>query len=475
MKKSIKRRWVKNILLSMIIVLLICSGIILFSIYNRYQNHAEQTIRARITKSVDTYFMPYNNTDDETFALIAADYVDSFLYKDIMEIWVLDKDGNMIASSSGFSEENKREYDDFSRALYSDNRIGSSLTRLESGEHITAVSYILRDESGEVYGALRYMISMQDADNQFILITILVAVIFILIVLIFAMSGVYFISSIVNPLQRINNTTQEIAKGNFNVRIEAVNDDEIGELASSINDMAQQLSEIDEMKNDFISTVSHEIRTPLTAIKGWSETIKSIENDAALREKGLNIIIDETTRLSVMVEELLNFSRIQSGKFTANMEKINLGLIVEQAYNIYNQKCIAEDVALTSNHDNKNISIYADKDKILQVLINILDNALKYNKKSGKIDITVEKYKKYGKITVSDTGCGIEKDDLKRVKDKFYKANNTVRGTGIGLAVVDEIINMHNGIFNIKSEKDKGTVVEIFLPLYKKESEHEQK
>ena len=475
MKKSIKKRWVKNILLSMIIVLLVCSAIILFSIYNRYQNHAEQTIRARITKSVDTYFMPYSNSDDEEFALIAADFVDSFLYKDMMEVWVLDKNGNMIASSSGFSDENKREYEDFSEALYSDNRIGSSLTRLESGEHITAVSYILRNETGEAYGALRYMISMQDADNQFMLITILVIVIFILVVLVFAMSGVYFISSIVNPLQRINNTTKEIAKGNFDVRIESVNDDEIGELASSINDMALQLSEIDEMKNDFISTVSHEIRTPLTAIKGWSETIKSIGNDAELREKGLNIIIDETTRLSVMVEELLNFSRIQSGKFTANKEKINLNLIVEQAFDIYNQKCIGEDVTLISNHTSKNILIYADKDKILQVLINVLDNALKYNRKGGKIDITVEKHKKYGKITVSDTGCGIDKEDLKHVKDKFYKANNTVRGTGIGLAVVDEIINMHNGIFNIKSEKDKGTVVEIFLPLYKKESEHEQK
>lgn len=475
MKKSIKRRWAKNILLSIVIVLLICSGIILFSIYNRYHNYAEQTIKARITKSVDTYFMPYSNSDDETFALIAAEFVDSFLYKDTIEVWVLDKDGNMIVSSSGFSEENRREYIDFSKAMYSDNRIGSALTRLESGEHITAVTYILRDDAGNAYGALRYMISMQDADNQFILITVLVAVIFVLIVLIFAMSGVYFISSIVNPLQRINQITKEIAKGNFNVRIESENDDEIGDLAASINDMAHQLSEIDEMKNDFISTVSHEIRTPLTAIKGWSETLKNIDSDPTLQKKGLDIIIDETTRLSVMVEELLSFSRMQSGKLTANKEKINLNLIAEQAFDIYKQKCIGEDINLNTHHNDKNILIYADKDKILQVLINILDNALKYNHSGGKIDIVVEKYKKYGKVTVSDTGCGIDKEDLKHVKDKFYKANNTVRGTGIGLAVVDEIITMHSGIFDIKSEKDKGTVVEIYIPLYSKESEHEQK
>lgn len=473
MKKSIKRRWAKNILLSIITVLLICSGIILFSIYNRYQNYAEHTIRARITKSVDTYFLPYSEADEETFAQIAADFVDSFLYKDIMEVWVLDKDGNMIVSSSGFSEEHKREYPDFSEALYSDNRIGAALTRLESGEHITAVSYILRDGTGNPYAALRYMISMQDIDNQFLLITVLVFVIFVLVVLIFAMSGVYFISSIVNPLQKINQITKEIAKGNFDVRIESENDDEIGELASSINNMALQLSEIDEMKNDFISTVSHEIRTPLTAIKGWSETLKNVENDAELRDKGLGIILDETTRLSVMVEELLNFSRIQNGKLTANKEKINLNFIAEQAHDIYKQKCNVENVSLVFSCKQKNVSVYADRDKILQVLINILDNALKYNRNGGKIDLIIEKTKKYGKITVSDTGCGISEDDLLHVKDKFYKANNTVRGTGIGLAVVDEIIQMHNGIFDIKSEINKGTVVEIYIPLYTKESEHE--
>lgn len=470
MKKSIKRRWAKNILLSIIIVLLVCSGIILYSIYNRYHNHAEQTIKARITKSVDTYFQPYAGADDETFALKAADFVDSFLYKDTMEVWVLDKDGNMVASTSGFSEENKGEYVDYHKALYSDNRIGSALTSLESGEHITAVTYILRDDSGEAYGALRYMISMQDADRQFGLITVLVIVIFILVILIFAMSGVYFISSIVNPLQRINLITKEIAKGNFDVRIESENDDEIGDLASSINDMALQLSEIDEMKNDFISTVSHEIRTPLTAIRGWSETLKSIESDAELREKGLNIIIDETTRLSVMVEDLLNFSRIQSGKLTANKERVCLNIIAEQAYDIYNQKCKGENVSLEYEKSNKNIFIYADRDKILQVLINILDNALKYNHSGGNIKMTVTKTKKYGRITVSDTGCGIDQNDLQHVKDKFYKANNTVRGTGIGLAVVDEIIGMHNGTFEIKSEKGKGTVVEISIPVYTKES-----
>ncbi len=473
MKRSIKRRWMKNILLTIIVVLLICSSIILFTVYNRYHNTVEQTIRARITRSVDTFFLPYSTADEETFAICAAEFVDTFMYKDIMEVWVLDKNGNMIVSSSGFSEENEDVYDDYLEALYSENKIGSALTTLESGEHVTAVTYILRDENEEPYGALRYMISMQDIDKQFLLITILVIIILIMVILIFAMSGVYFIASIVNPLQRINLITKEIAKGNFEVRIESENDDEIGELASSINDMALRLSEIDEMKNEFISTVSHEIRTPLTSIKGWGETLINVGENNELTQKGLGIIVDETTRLSTMVEELLDFSRIQNGKLTVNKEKLDIVSAVELTYSIYKQKSESDNLEFAMNCKQPRIFVYADRDKIRQVLINILDNAFKYTSEGGKIELSLEKYKKHAKITVTDSGCGIDEKDLLHVKEKFYKANNTVRGTGIGLAVADEIVRMHDGELNIKSETGKGTSVEVYLPLYTKESDYE--
>lgn len=472
MKNSIKRRWLKNILASIIAVLIICSSIVLYTIYNRYHDIVEQNIMARITKSVDTYFLPYSLSDEETFAVAAAGFTDSFIYKDIMEVWVLDSNGRMIVSSSGFSNDEK-VYDDYIEALYSENRTGSALTQLDSGEHVTAVTYILRDENDNVYGALRYMISMQSIDSQFVLLTVLVVIILILVILLFLMSGIYFISSIVNPLQNMNQITKEIAKGNFDVRIESGKDDEIGELATAINDMAVQLSQIEEMKNDFISTVSHEIRTPLTAIKGWGETLINIENDSELQKKGLNVIVDETTRLSVMVEELLNFSRIQSGRMPVSKEKLDIISAVNSGFLIYKQKADngGYDFRLITKNDK--LYSYADGDKIRQVLINILDNAFKYTPNGGKITVSVEKVKRSVRISVSDNGCGIDEKDLQHVKEKFYKANNTVRGTGIGLAVVDEIIKIHNGSFNISSKPGKGTTITVELPLYTKESDYE--
>lgn len=473
MKRSIKRRWFKNVLLAIIVVLTICSVIVLNSIYTRYVNTVEQTILARISKSVDTYFYSFKDSDDEEFAVAAADFVESFLYKDIMEVWVLDKNGNMIVSSSGFSEETEKLYVDYLEALYSDDNIGTARTYLDSGEPISAVSYILRDDSNEPYCALRYMISLKDINTQFFIITVLVIIILVMLILIFIMSGMYFVSTIVNPVQKINTITKEIAKGNFKVRIKSEYDDEIGELSASINEMAVQLSEIDRMKNDFISTVSHEIRTPLTAIKGWGETLQNVGCDEELINKGLGIIVDETVRLSSIVEELLNFSRMQSGSFKLNRSKINITEICEQLALMYKNRAVESQIVLEYSFNDDEVYVYADGDKIRQVLINILDNSFKYTDSDGKIEIYLEKMRKNVKISIKDNGCGIEKNDLIHVKEKFYKANNTVRGTGIGLAVVDEIVNMHNGSFEINSEPGKGTTVDIYLPLYIKEQEHE--
>ena len=232
--------------------------------------------------------------------------------------------------------------------------------------------------------------------------------------------------------------------------------------------MAIQLSEIDKMKNEFISTVSHEIRTPLTAIKGWGETLKSTSSGDELTSKGIDIILEETTRLSSMVEELLDFSRIQNDNMKLILQNINLKDIINQVYMIYKNKAATENKALHFCEDNADVFLYVDADRIRQVFINILDNAIKYTPNGGEIKIYVERNEKYVTISFMDNGCGIMESDLIHVKEKFYKANNTVKGTGIGLAVCDEIVRKHGGEINIKSKYSKGTLVEVVLPLKEK-------
>ncbi len=471
MKGSIKSRWIKHILLVIIAILFVFSCVIIYSASTRYFNSAELTMRARNSKSVDTFFTTYNNGNPDSFTLGAYKFVENFLYSDIMEVWVIDKNGKMIVSSSGFNVSASSQWEDYELALDASDKIGVKRQRLDSGEPVTAMTYILRDENGKNYGAVRYLMSMEDMYSQLYVIALIVLVAFFLIVILITVSGMYFVSSIVNPVTEICKTTGEIAKGDFSARINTdYADDEIGELCSSINNMALQLSEIDKMKNDFISTVSHEIRTPLTAIKGWGETLKNVNYDKAILDKGLDIIVDETSRLSVMVEELLDFSRMQSSGMKIISRRFNLFELLTKCYSFLKKKADEEEVSLEYLPcETDEIIINGDPDKIRQVIINVIDNAIKYTPKSGKVEIKVEFDGKYVKILVCDNGCGIPEKDLPHVKEKFYKANNTVRGTGIGLAVADEIIKKHSGEINISSIPSQGTEVEIVLPVYIKE------
>lgn len=471
MKGSIKSRWIKHILVVIIAILFVFSCIIIYSASSRYFNSAELTIRARNSKSVDTFFSAYNNGDSDSFTLGAYKFVENFLYADIMEVWVIDKNGKMIVSSSGFNVSTSTQWEDYEIALKAPDNIGVKRLRLDSGEPVTAMTYILRDDAGKNYGAVRYLISMAEMYDQLFIIILIVLIAFVLIVILITVSGLYFVSSIVNPVTEICKTTGEIAKGDFSARIETeYADDEIGELCASINNMAVQLSEIDKMKNDFISTVSHEIRTPLTAIKGWGETLKNVGYEKSILDKGLDIIVDETTRLSVMVEELLDFSRMQSSGMKIISRRFNISELLVKSFNFLNKKADEEGVSLEYKVGNSDdIYIIGDPDKLRQVIINVIDNAIKYSGQGGKVEIKVEIIGKYVKILVCDNGCGISEKDLPHIKEKFYKANNTVRGTGIGLAVADEIIKKHSGEININSVPGSGTDVEIVLPLDIKE------
>ncbi len=470
-RNTVKGRWFKNIMLVFVVIMFLFSCIIIYSSCTRYFNSAELAIRARNSKSVDTFFSEYNDGKSDTFTLGAHEFVENFQYRDIMEVWVLDKNGKLIISSSGFSRSDSSQMDDYAYALEADDNIGVKRMKLSSGEPVTAMTYILRDSSGGNYGAVRYLVSMKDIYDQLFMTVVIIIAAFILVVTLMAISGMYFVSSIVNPVSDICSTTAKIAKGDFSAKIDyTYTHDEIGELCASINNMAQQLSEIDKMKNDFISTVSHEIRTPLTAIKGWGETLKNVSDNPEILDKGIGIIVDETERLTFMVEELLDFSRMQNGKIKIINEEIDLLNIIENVYEIYKRKAVNENIDLTLDAgDFTDIKVIGDKSRIRQVIINILDNAIKYTPDGGNVSISVARIQKYVKIVISDNGIGVKRKDLPHIKEKFYKADNNIRGTGIGLAVADEIIKMHSGEINISSEAGVGTSVEIILPVIIKE------
>lgn len=280
-----------------------------------------------------------------------------------------------------------------------------------------------------------------------------------------AVSGLFFVRSIVRPVGRINETAKLIAKGDFNARVENSNsNDEISELCDTVNYMSEEIARSDKVKNDFISTVSHELRTPLTAIKGWAETIRDFD-DAEMTAKGIDVIISETDRLYNIVEDLLDFSKMQSGRLTMRCEPVDIVHELDSAVEVFRDRAKREGITLVYSIPDITAPMSADRNLIKQVFANILDNAFKYTQSGGRVAIFSEKCDGDLIVSIADTGCGISKEDLPHITEKFYKANMSVRGSGIGLAVVDEIIKLHNGKLDIASTQGKGTVVTIFLPI----------
>ena len=229
--------------------------------------------------------------------------------------------------------------------------------------------------------------------------------------------------------------------------------------------MAHEISEAERMKNEFISTVSHELRTPLTAIKGWGETIRSVkDSDSEMLEKGIDVIVNESERLTELVEELLDFSRMESGKMSLKIAPIDITKELNEVLKAFSERSEREGIELIVEVGNNSIKIDGDKNRLKQAFVNIIDNSFKYNKKGGFVKVRLESTDKAVKIIISDNGCGISKNDLPRIREKFYKANNSVRGSGIGLAVTDEIIKLHGGEMLIESKIGQGTQTVLILP-----------
>ena len=288
-------------------------------------------------------------------------------------------------------------------------------------------------------------------------------------------SGLFFVGSIVKPVHQIEEAATAIARGDLSVRLpDTPYDDEIGRLCQRINEMAGELSKTERMQNEFISSVSHELRTPLTSIRGWVETIAAIRDpDDENYRKGLSIIGQETDRLYTMVEELLSFSRLQSG-VKLECQRLDLVAEVTDAALFMQPRIEKEGLRLVYEEPELPLPIWADPARLRQVFVNVLDNAVKYSDPGGTVRI--EAFARDGDIfiSVADAGCGIAPEDLPKIKTKFYKANHTRRGSGIGLAVADEIIQMHKGSIDIESTLGVGTTVLIRLPVSGPEDAPEQ-
>ncbi len=472
-KKSIKRRWITNNLGVIALILLVIELTVIYAVQNYFYNSARQYLVSKIN-AVNGVLTRYAADTGTNLNAEIRSTLESFSDKDKMELMAIDYNGRIVLTSSGFTPDFNMDMPDYTEAMKDGSTYGYSTGKTDNGERIMAVCYPITGISGE-YSAIRVVTSLETIDNTIRTFVFFVTLIAIAVLLLLGLSNLYFVGSILRPIREINSNTEKFAHGDFSARINQESEDEIGELCAGINHMADELSAAEAMKNEFISSVSHELRTPLTAIKGWADTLNDMagdsvrgeaETDPEMMQKGLRIIVGETERLSEMVEELLDFSRMQSGHFSLQMDTMDVLAELGDAVLIYMERAKKDQIRVIYEEPEMLPFVYGDKNRIRQVFINVIDNAIKYSDQDGLVEINAEAAdeNRAVRIIVRDHGCGIKKSDLSKVKTKFYKPNHTRRGSGIGLAVADEIVTMHHGSLEIDSEENVGTTVTITLP-----------
>jgi signal transduction histidine kinase len=452
-----------------VIIALIVTSLI-FAVSYLYNQDVEQTLE-NISAEISGTFEEYQCENSTVFLSSARDYVENFAHKESMEVMVINSTGRVVLTSTGFSYDDNENFEDFTEASKSQGKTAFADSSLPSGERVKSYTRIITNLDGSTIGAVRYVVSMTDVNNRVILISAIFILAGIVIMFLIVLSGYFFIRSIVIPVRELRDTASKIAHGDFSTKIQKRYNDEIGELTDAITDMAKDLEANEQMKNDFISRVSHELRTPLTAIKGWAETMQLSGKgklDRKTFDKGMGVIIKESTRLTGLVEELLDFSRIQTGRMVLLNEKLDIMAELDETVYMLKDRAVNEGKHLIYDEPEAIFPpVYGDRNRLKQVFINVIDNALKYTPENGVVAIEI-KYNPEQEniaIVVTDTGCGISAEDLPKVKEKFYKANQTVRGSGIGLAVADEIMQLHKGSLDIESGVGVGTTVTITIPI----------
>ena len=292
-------------------------------------------------------------------------------------------------------------------------------------------------------------------------VCILVLVCFYMIYLLF-----WFWKNISEPIDRLTGFAAQIASGSYGSKLEERSDNEIGNLTDAINDMSEKVALAEKARTDFISQVSHELRTPLTAITGWSETIAydpAVQGDSL---RGLNIISKEAERLTGMVTELLEFTRIQDGRFNLRIETVDIAEELEDAIFTYGKLMKQAGMDVHYDPPAKELPLIpGDPERLKQVFLNLLDNAMIHGGEGKMIDVSLGRDGNYVKIVFRDYGSGIPEAELPHVKEKFYKGSSKNRGTGIGLAVCDEIITRHKGRMEIRNADGGGCMVQLYLPI----------
>lgn len=271
--------------------------------------------------------------------------------------------------------------------------------------------------------------------------------------------------AVLKSIKEFIEATEKLSRGDFSARLNVKQPPQFRILSKNFNIMAEELGSIEVLRTDFINNFSHEFKTPIISIKGFAEILKDDDLSKEERNEYLDIIIEESKRLTSLATNVLNLSKIETQAILKEKQMFNIGEQIRQSILLLDSKLQSKNISLDINIEDCNI--YANKEMLNQVWLNLLDNAIKFNNENGLVSVNMKKKEKEILITIIDSGIGISKEVVSKVFDKFYQedTSHSTKGNGLGLTIVKKIIELHGGTIECESIVSKGTKFTIILPI----------
>ena len=463
---GLRRRWMANSVLLVLLVIIVIIFTFAVLITNYYYSTMSTGLEAK-AREATSFFGNYITRAYSVYYDSIYSFTQSFDDSSRLELQFIDTDGRVIISSSGITAGTTPGTPDISEAIETGEISVWTGKSVLTGERVMTVSAPILYSDDQIVGVMRYVTSLKLVDRQ-ILINILIALGLGALVLAFVIfTNMLFIKSVVEPIGEITQLVKRIAEGSYGIQIGNNYKDEIGDMVESINEMSMKIAKTEKIQTEFVSSVSHELRTPLTAITGWGETLIYDENLDSETKRGISIILKEARRLTKLVEELLEFTRMQDGRFTLNIEQIDVEAELEDSIFTYRELLHQDEIELTYEPYLDELPLIpGDPARLRQVFLNLLDNAAKYGREGKRIVVSIGADSSDVIVRIRDFGPGIPEDEIDNVKMKFYKGSSSKeRGSGIGLAVCDEIIKYHGGRLSLENAEGGGLLVTIRLPI----------
>lgn len=466
LRRRIPRRSIRNKIIGffLMVIMMIVVFFETFSIASLYDYYYSNTAGILYNQARYNSELYLSYLSDDNLMNVVVNNRDQFYRNNVTQVQILDTAGVVLYDSLGTTQ--------VGDALTTQDVVSAQrgVSEVHTGyvqyteDAVMSISYPLNNQMRQE-GIIRLTTSLAPV-NALIESRITLFIAFGLIILIISfLLSIFIAKSISKPINELTAVAKKLADGQFEVKAKVNQTEEIGELAKTMNFMSENIVKKEQIKNDFISSISHELRTPLTSIKGWAITLQGENIDPRISGEGLKIIEKESDRLSYMVEDLLDFSRFSSGRVNLTKKNFNIVEVTQNIINQFSPRTREKQMSMIFDYQENPMMITADEGRIKQLLLNIIDNAIKFTPENGTIATDLKFSENDIQITVTDTGIGIGDDEIDLVTGKFWKGSSSASHTGLGLSICEEICKAHGGKLTITSQLGVGTKVLCEFPI----------